>query len=210
MSISACNHYLRSMTVTIIMIIITAAISLLAFTNESLLDKLLLWPARMSSPAQYYRFLTAGFVHADYMHLLFNMFTLYFFGELLEVNIGADLLIVLYLTGIIVSCVPSFVKKRNHPGYRSLGASGGVAAIIFASIYLQPWNKIYIFFAIGMPSIVFAVLYLAYTAYLARKGAGIVNHDAHLWGSVYGLLFMVVVDPSHGLYFIDQLRHPVF
>jgi membrane associated rhomboid family serine protease len=211
-SISGGNHYLRSMSITIIIIIITAAISLLAFTNDQLLNGLLLWPARMNGPGQYYRFLTAGFVHADYMHLLFNMFTFYFFGGLLEATpgVGPEKLIILYLTGIIISCIPSFIKKRTHPGYRSLGASGGVAAIIFASIYLAPWNKIYMFFAIGMPSIVFAVLYLAYTAYLARKGAGIVNHDAHLWGSVYGLVFMIIIDPSHGLYFIEQLAHPRF
>jgi membrane associated rhomboid family serine protease len=200
------------MSVTIIIIIITSGISLLAFTNNQLLNSLLLWPARMNQPTQYYRFLTAGFVHADYMHLLFNMFTFYFFGSLLEgpMAIGPENLVILYLTGIIVSCIPSYFKKRNHPGYRSLGASGGVAAIIFASIYLSPWNKIYIFFAIGMPSIVFAVLYLAYTAYLARKGEGIVNHDAHLWGSVYGLLFMIIIDPTHGMYFLEKLQHPHF
>lgn len=210
------------MSVTLIIIIITVAISLLAFTNDKLLDNLLLWPARMNNPGQYYRFLTAGFVHADYMHLLFNMFSFYFFATALEdprllgmvsgyrPAIGPTNLVLLYLSGIIVSCVPSFIKKRNQPGYRSLGASGGVAAIIFASIYLDPWNTISIFFAIPMPSIVFAVLYLAYTAYLARKGAGIVNHDAHLWGSLYGLLFMIVIDPSHGMYFIEQLQHPRF
>lgn len=200
------------MSVTIIIIIITSAISLLAFTNNQILNNLLLWPARMNQPTQYYRFLTAGFVHADYMHLLFNMFTFYFFGSMLEgpMAIGPQNLVILYMTGIIVSCIPSYFKKRNHPGYRSLGASGGVAAIIFASIYLSPWNEIYIFFAIGMPSIVFAVLYLAYTAYLARKGEGIVNHDAHLWGSVYGLLFMIIIDPSHGMYFLEKLQHPQF
>jgi membrane associated rhomboid family serine protease len=200
------------MSVTIIIIIITAAISLLAFTNDELLDGLLLWPARMNSPTQYYRFLTAGFVHADYMHLFFNMFTFYFFGELIERTIGTERFILLYLTGIVISCIPSFLKKRNLPGYRSLGASGGVAAIIFASIYLQPWNKIYFFFSdrLGIPSIIFAVLYLIYTAYLARKGSGIVNHDAHFWGSVYGLVFMALIDPSHGMSFLEQLKYPQF
>src|SRR6218665_1318054 len=146
------------MSVTIMIIIITAAISLMAFNNDRLLNGLLLWPARMNSPLQYYRLLTAGFVHADYMHLLFNMFTFYFFGEIMEQVIGEERFILLYLSGIVISCIPSFIKKKNHPGYRSLGASGGVAAIIFASIYMAPWNKIYMFFAIGMPSIVFAVL----------------------------------------------------
>lgn len=198
------------MSVTLIIIIITAVISFAAFQNHNLSDKLLLWPARMNSPTEYYRFLTAGFVHADTMHLAFNMISFYFFGEMLERAIGYQYFVILYLTGIIVSCIPSYFKKRHNPGYRSLGASGGVAAIIFACIYLDPWNVIYIFFSIPMPSILFAVIYLVYTAYLAKKDAGIVNHDAHLWGSIFGLLFMLVVDPSHGMYFIQMLQHPRF
>lgn len=198
------------LSVTLIIIVITAGISILAFNNDKLLDNLLLWPARMNTPAQYYRLLTAGFVHADYMHLLFNMITFYFFGEMLEGVIGAELFIALYIMGIIVACIPSYLKKRNNPGYRSLGASGGVAAIVFATIYLSPWNKIYMFFAIGMPSILFAVVYLGYTGYLARKGDGIVNHDAHLWGSIFGFLFMIVVDPTHGRFFLNQLTNPVW
>lgn len=198
------------MSVTLIIIIITVIISLLAFQNHEMLNKLLLWPAAMGNPGEYYRFLTAGFVHADTMHLAFNMFSFYFFGEILEQVIGSHYFILLYLTGIIISCIPSFMKKRHNPGYRSLGASGGVAAIIFATIYLDPWNIIYFFFAIPLPSIIFAVIYLAYTAYLAKKDAGIVNHDAHLWGSIFGLLFMVVIDPSHGLSFVQLLMHPRF
>lgn len=204
------NVYLRSMTVTIILIAVTVGISVLAFSKIELLNALLLWPARMNTPGQAYRLLTAGFVHADYMHLAFNMITFYFFGGLLEKVIGPERFIILYLAGIVISCIPSYLKKKNKPEYRSLGASGGVASIVFATIYLSPWNEIYIFFAIGMPSILFAVIYLGYTAYLARKGSGIVNHDAHLWGSIFGFLFMLIVDPSHGRFFIDQLMHPTW
>ena len=182
------------------------------------MDKLLLWPARMKSFTEAYRLLTAGFVHADYMHLGFNMITLYFFGDYLQqafaVILGPEkavpAFLALYLAGIIVSCIPSWIKKRDNPDYRSLGASGGVAAIIFAMIYLAPWSKIYLFFAIGIPSVLFAVLYLIYTAYMAKTGRGYVNHDAHLWGSVFGLVFMVFVDPSHGMSFIELLKNPHF
>ncbi len=199
------------MSITLIIVILTVGTSILAFSNAKLMNDLLLWPAYMTRPVQFYRLLTAGFVHADYMHLAFNMITFYFFGALVEGQLGPERFLLLYLAGIVVSCIPSYLKKRNTPGYRSLGASGGVAAIVFAMIYIQPWSKIYLFFAIGMPSILFAVLYLGYTAYMARKESGIVNHDAHLWGSLFGLLFMlIVVDPSHGRYFLEQLLHPVW
>lgn len=195
------------MSITIIIIIITAIISLIAFQNEQILNKLMLWPAIMKSPIEMYRLLTAGFVHADTMHLAFNMLTLYFFGEILESALGTNMFVLLYVLGIIVASIPSTIKQRDNPNYRSLGASGGVAAIVFAMIYIAPWSKLYLFFALPVPSIVFALGYLIYTAYMAKKGGARVNHDAHLWGSIFGIVFMLVIDPSHGALFIDQLKH---
>jgi len=198
------------MSINIIIIILTAIISIIAFRNTHLLEELLLWPQKMKGkPEQFYRLLTAGFVHADYTHLGFNMFTLYFFGEILADKlhgIGPSYFLLLYLTGIIISCIPSYIRHQNNAAYRSLGASGGVAAVVFAMIYLYPWEKIYIFFIpIGIPCVLYAIVYLIYTIYMSRSGKGIVNHDAHLWGSVYGLLFMVAIDPTHGAYFIQQI-----
>ncbi len=200
------NDYLRGMVVWII--IVTVGISLLAFRNQKLMDDLLLWPFRMQQVNQFYRFLTSGFVHADMTHLIFNMVTFYFFGILLQGQIGTVYFLMLYLIGIVVAGIPSYIKKQNNPGYRSLGASGGVSAIVFAAIYLNPWSKLYLFFAIGMPSIVFAVLYLVYSGYSAKKGIGIINHDAHLWGALFGIVFMLIIDPTHGRYFISQLMQP--
>jgi len=191
---------------TFLVIVLTALISILAFNNEKLKQRLLLYPAGMQQPGQWYRLLTAGFVHADYMHLLFNMITFYFFGGIVAQLLGGERMLLLYLTGIVVSCLPSMIKHRQNPAYRSLGASGGVAAVVFAMIYMAPWDKLYIFFAIGIPSIVFAVLYLVYTGYMAKQGRGVVNHDAHLWGALFGWVYVAIfLDPQHGLSFIKNI-----
>jgi membrane associated rhomboid family serine protease len=202
------------MSYTIIIIAVTVLISLAAFTTDELMSKLILWPKKMNNPAEYYRLLTSGFIHADWMHLFFNMYTLYAFGATVENVIHAlgyneILFLIMYLSGIVVASLPSFVKNRHNGYYRSLGASGGVASIIFFTIYYFPWNKISIvFFPIGIYSVVFGGLYLAYEAYMSKRGAGNVNHDAHFWGSVFGLLFALTLDPSHGKDFIYTITHP--
>ncbi len=198
------------MIITIIVVAITALVSILGFSNEALINKLILWPRIMHSPTEYYRLLTSGFIHADWNHLLFNMMTLYFMGGVAESMLGSGF-ITLYTTGIIVASLPSFLKNKNNSYYRSLGASGGVASIIFFFIYFYPWGKISIMFIpIGIPAILFGALYLMYEAYMAKRGQGNVNHDAHFWGSVYGLLYAMIIDPTHGLSFINAISNPQF
>jgi membrane associated rhomboid family serine protease len=193
---------------TIIVVAITALISYAAFNNNELYNKLLLWPRKMDNPVEYYRLLTSGFIHADWNHLIFNMLTLYLVGQGVEQMIG-PLYMLLYITGIIVSSLPSFIKNRHNSYYRSLGASGGVASILFFSIYFFPWSRIYLFFIpIGIPSILFAVAYLIYSAVMSRRGDGKINHDAHFFGSIYGLIFALIIDPSHGGTFLFELMHP--
>ena len=196
------------MNLTILTIAVTSVISILAFSNNTLIDKLILWPRRMDSPEEYYRLLTAGFIHADWNHLLFNMFTLYFIGVYAESMLGFGFF-TLYLTGIIVSSLPSFLKNRNNSYYRSLGASGGVSAVVFFFIYFQPWNTIRIMFLpIDIYCIVFGGLYLASEIYMSKRGGGNVNHDAHIWGAVYGFAYAILIDPSHGIDFINTITHP--
>jgi membrane associated rhomboid family serine protease len=202
------------MSYTILILIITVAISIAGFSNEQIINKLILWPRKMDNPAEYYRLLTSGFIHNDWNHLIFNMITFYFIApsvEFLMAMIGkpSEMFVLLYLSAIVISSLPSFVKNRNNSYYRSLGASGGVAAILFFTIYYSPWSLIRILFIpIGIPSIIFGGLYLAYEAYMSKRGAGNVNHDAHFIGSVYGLLFALVVDPSHGMSFINAIMSP--
>ena len=196
------------MSITLIIIAVTVLISIAAFRDEALINKLILWPRYMDSPQEYYRLLTSGFIHADWNHLLFNMFSLYFMGGVVEGVLGGGI-VTLYLTGIIVASLPSFLKNRNNNHYRSLGASGGTASILFFVIYMVPWGKLrLLFIPIPIPCIVFGVLYLLGEAYIAKRGQGNVNHDAHIWGAVYGLVYALIMDPSHGVNFVNTLMHP--
>ena len=199
------------MTFTIIIIVVTALVSIAAFSNHDLINKLILWPRVMyNSPIEYYRFLTSGFVHADWNHLLFNMFTLYSFGQAVEYFIGSgQMFLLLYLSGIIISSLPAFFKHRNNSYYRALGASGGVSSVLFFAIYFAPWSRIGILFIpIGIPAIIFGGLYLVYCVYMSKRGNDNIGHDAHLLGSLYGVFFAVVLDPTHGLSFINNILNP--
>src|SRR5690554_5478271 len=196
------------MTTTLIIIIITAIISLSAFKNAQLQHKLLLWPQKMkNNPTEWYRLLTSGFVHGDTMHLAFNMITLFFFGSILEKPffLGSTLYLILYLSGIVIASIPSMIKEKDNSMYRSLGASGGVAAVVFAMIYMNPWSKLYLFFAIPIPAILFAVFYLGYSVYMSKKEKQSINHDAHISGAIFGFLFMLIIDESNGMSFVNKI-----
>lgn len=171
----------------------------------------MMYPFVMRSPMQAYRLITSGFVHSNTAHLAFNMITLYFAGSLLEkMVLGTQQFALLYLSGIVVSSLPAYYKQMNNPEYAAVGASGGIAALIFAFIYVAPWELIYLFFVLPIPAIVFAIAYLIYSYVMSKKEDQRIGHDAHFFGAVYGLLYMLVIDPSHGMSFIDKLMHPGF
>lgn len=202
------------MSVTLIIILVTVAISLAAWNNPALMDRWIMNPYQIASRGQYYRLITSGFLHADWGHLFFNMFALYAFGGFMEqvfsqllFGEGGGLFFVgFYLIGILVSDLPSFLKHRNDPGYNSLGASGGVSAVLFAAILFRPLTPISLFFIpIGIPGFIFGALYLAYSYYEARRGYGNVNHDAHFYGALFGIVFMIVVYPAVLPQFFEQV-----
>ena len=198
--------------ITYVLIGITCLVSWIAFNNRRLADRLILWPPAIDKHRQYDRLLTYGFIHADFMHLLFNMITLFFFGPLIErlmSGIGVWVFPVFYLSALVVSILPTYLKNQKNPNYLSLGASGAVSAVLFAFILLQPWQLIFVFF-IPLPAIVFAVLYLGYSIWMDRRGGDRINHSAHLSGAAYGVLFMVVMEPRVLGYFLSQLRQPTF
>jgi membrane associated rhomboid family serine protease len=201
------------MPITLVILAITCVVSFMAFKNSRLMNDLILWPPAITGQREYHRLVTYGLVHADFSHLLFNMFTLYFFGRAMEPffsdSLGTFGFALFYIGGLVVSILPTYLKNRANPNYRSLGASGAVSAVLFAFILLAPWQQI-IVLVIPMPAIVYAVLYTGYSIYMDRRGQGNVNHSAHLWGAAYGVVFTMLVNPRVLPHFLDALMHPSF
>lgn len=191
-----------SFTITLIIVVITCIVSFAAFNNEKLKEDLLFWPARIEANKQYYRFITNGLIHADFIHLFFNMFALYSFGDYIENGLfsspdlfgqsGKMFFLVLYITALIVSPIPDYFMNRNNPAYRSLGASGAVSAVVFAGVMLHPKMGISFYFLPAIPGYIAGALFLALSAYFGRKGNSNIAHGAHFTGAVYGLLFTIV------------------
>lgn len=199
--------------VTLILVAITCIVSFAGFSNPKLIERLILWPPAISRRNQYERLLTCGFIHADFAHLLFNMFTFYSFGSYMErlfqPRIGAIGYALFYCAGIVISALPSYLRHRNDSDYRSLGASGAVSAVLFAFILINPWAMILVF-VIPVPAILFAAVYLGYTIYMDRRRTDRINHSAHLWGAVYGIAFTIAVQPGVLPHFFERLMHPSF
>jgi membrane associated rhomboid family serine protease len=187
------------MTITLIIIIITVLVSIAAFSNEKILNDFIFYPPAVTHNKQWYRFFTCGLIHADYAHLIFNMYAFYLFGKNVEgafINIfyekGKLLYLLLYITSLFVCLLPTYSRHRDDSSYRSLGASGAVSAVIFAYILLNPLDKLYIIFIpIGIPGFIFGFLYLVISSYLDKRGGGNINHSAHIWGALYGVAFLV-------------------
>jgi membrane associated rhomboid family serine protease len=200
---------------TLYIIVITCIVSASAFKNTKLMNDLIFWPPAINIKHQYYRFVTCGFIHADFLHLLFNMSTLFFFGKIMEpwyqgiLGLPHKYYLFLYFGGLIVANIPTYIKRRDDYNYRSLGASGAVCAVLFAFVLMRPWATIGVIF-IPVPAIIYAGLFLAYTAYMSRRGGDNINHDAHFWGALFGVVFTIAVHPDVVNTFITELSHPRF
>ena len=186
------------MSITFIIIAITCIVSILAFSRDQLKEDLLFWPFLIKREGQYYRIITHGALHADTMHLIFNMVSFYSFGIALEEyffpvlfgELARALFALLYLLGIIASVIPDLIKHRDHSYYRSLGASGAVSAVVFSAITIQPKMPIQFFFIpFPIPGYIFGLAFLVLSATLAKKGGGNIGHNAHFWGSIFGIVF---------------------
>ncbi|WP_426663267.1 rhomboid family intramembrane serine protease [Rhodanobacter aciditrophus] len=201
------------MPITLIILAVTCIVSFIALGNRKVMDDLILWPPAIARRKEYHRLVTYGLVHADFGHLLFNMITLFFFGRVMErfyaSQLGTFGFALFYIGGLVVSILPTYLKNRGNPGYRSLGASGAVSAVLFGYILLAPWSRI-IVFVVPMPAIVYAVLYTGYSIYMDRRGQDNVNHSAHLWGAAYGVAFTLLVYPPVLSHFLGELLQPRF
>ena len=198
--------------VTLLILVITIGISIWGFNTPSIQKKLIFNAFVVNKEGQWYRLLTCGFIHGDWLHLIVNMMVLYSFGTQVEAIYGIIFgekavyyFILLYFGGIVLSILPSYLKHRQNPGYNSLGASGGVAAIVFASILFNPLQDIQLYGIINLPGILMGTAYIVYSIYMNKRGGSTVNHSAHLWGAVYGLVYTVLLKPAVLLTFLHKL-----
>lgn len=204
---------------TFIIIALTSFVSYRAFSNQSLVNKLIFYPPAVKR-GEWYRLLSYGVLHADYTHLIFNMLTLFFFGTYIERFLKTSLgetqggiwYIALYITALLVSILPTYAKQMHNHYYRGLGASGAVSAVVFAFILINPMSFMGIMFIpVMLPAFLFGVIYVVLSIYLENKQAGNVNHSAHIAGGIYGMLFIVVlfalsVDANILQHFIEQIK----
>ncbi len=200
------------MYVTYLLLAVTIVISVIAMENNALKRRLMLNPHDVVHYKKWYRTFTHAFIHADYMHLGFNMFVLYSFGEILELhfyanygNRGYMLYLLLYLTGILFSSVISIQKHKDNPAYNALGASGAVSAVLFAMILIAPSMELgLLFIPIRLPAYIFGPLLLVLEYVLSKRGGTNIAHDAHIAGAIFGVIFMIALDYNYLLNFINN------
>jgi membrane associated rhomboid family serine protease len=190
------------MSITLIIIIITAITSISAFANNKVYEDLIFYPPAVTHSRQWYRFFSSGLIHADWMHLIFNMYALYMFGEIAEKDFGTVFqekgkifFLLMYISALFFCLLPTYAKHKEDSQYRSLGASGAVSAVIFAYILLRPLDTLGLIIIPGIkiPGFIFGFLYLAISSYLDKRGGGNINHSAHIWGALYGIAYLIVM-----------------
>lgn len=196
-----------SFTLLTIILIITVIVSLNAFKDEHLKEKMMFIPYLCKHENQSYRIFSHILIHADIPHLIFNMMSLYFLGNILEKQLiyqygivkGEVHFLVLYLLGAMFATIIPYMRHHEHSNYRSLGASGAVSAVVFAFILWNPTTQLSLMFIpIPLPAYIFGALYLGFEYYMDKKGNTGIAHDAHLGGAIFGVLYILIINIDKG------------
>jgi membrane associated rhomboid family serine protease len=194
-----------------IIIIVTVLVSLNAFSKSLILDKMVYSPYRVKHEKEYYRLISHMFIHADSVHLIFNMMSLYFLGSFLENelifsfgSIGGEVhFLILYFFGGLFS---TFSRNQDNFNYRALGASGAVSAVIFAAIIWNPTMKLsLLFLPIPIPAYIFGPIYLAFEYWADRRGGTGIAHDAHIGGAIFGVIYVLIINIDKGKEFLSVI-----
>jgi membrane associated rhomboid family serine protease len=213
-----------TISITLYIIIITSLISIWGFNNEHVIDRLIFYPPAVTENKEYYRFFTCGLIHKDIPHLIFNMYAFFLFGQgqtkegteymfgYVFDDKGKWLYLVMYVLALAVCIIPTFFKHKENRYYRSLGASGAVSAVVFAYITLDPLRGVgLIFIPVFIPGFLFGTLYLIISYFLSKREGSAINHSAHIWGALFGVVFVLAISPIFSHYpvvqnFIDSIR----
>lgn len=192
------QNYFANYPVTFYLVAANVIVSLAAlYLYPRLIEVGYLKPYRTVREKTWYELLTSGFLHANIGHLFVNMFTLYFFGPVMERVLGSSYFLGLYLTGLIAAGIPSIIKFKDDPEYATLGASGAVGSVLFAFIFLFPLENIYLMLIpVPIPAFVFAILYLIYSMYASKQARGKINHEAHVAGALWGIVYLLIFVPN--------------
>lgn len=204
---------MEHLSVTIILVLFTAVLSYQAFNNYHLIERFKHFPVREFQFGEWYRMLSGGFFHGGWIHLLINMFVLWQFGEIVEFMyanwfgpaLGMVFFLLMYLSCIVVANFFTYLKNRGNPSFSSIGASGAVSGVVFIYILIDPWQMLYLYGLIPIPGILAGVLFLWYSSWAGKKGGDMIDHDAHYYGAVYGVLFTLLLKPSLAIDFFYRL-----
>lgn len=206
------QEYIIHTPIASLILLFTVITSVYAFSNPEVYGKFMLHPYSVSRRQNVYTIFSSGIVHKDWSHLLFNMFTFFFFGFPLERLLsgvsswGHWQFLLIYVLGLVLSDVTTIIKEKDNYHYHSLGASGAICAVLFSFILFNPTTSIYIFFIpIPIPAVIFGFLFLAYCAWAAKSSRDSINHDAHFYGALTGLTVTILLYPSVISHFMNQV-----
>lgn len=195
----------------LVVFVVTIGASLWAFyRDQSLFQKWVLHPYSLVREKRWFTIITSGLLHGDWMHLIFNMMTFFFFAFTLEAIVGSFYFLIIYFGSMVISTISTIIKHKDDYQYHSLGASGAVSGAIFSAILFIPTQNICLYGILCLPAPLFGILYLIYCVWAAKKAQDYINHSAHFWGALAGIVITLVLIPGVGPYFIDEVTGLIF